>query len=118
MSSIHGIKFFGQQISEYGIRNHRVDFHALSQAFDCILNNNIINVGEWYLYSGDEVDDEGNPYDIFQHYIISKDGVEILRHWTDEIIYYNQELDIYLWCVTHYGTAWDYVLTDIEIKEE
>ena len=35
---------------------------------------------------------------------------------TDEIVYYNEELDMYVWGITHYGTSWDYVLTDIAIK--
>ena len=33
---------------------------------------------------------------------------------------YNETLDIWLWGVTHYGTSWDYVLTNIRCnaKEE
>ena len=54
--------------------------------------------------------------EIFQYYIISDDGAEILKHWTNEIVYYIPVLDIYVWGVTHYGTAWDYVLTDIKIN--
>lgn len=29
------------------------------------------------------------------------------------IVYYNETLDLYVWGVTHWGTSWDYVLTDI-----
>lgn len=63
----------------------------------------------------DELQEE-HYLDIFQYYIISDSGAEILSEWTDEIVLYNEELNINLWCVTHYGTAWDYVLTDIECK--
>ena len=56
------------------------------------------------------------PPEIFQYFIISDQGAEILKEYTDEIIYYNDELDMYVWGVTHWGTAWDYVLTDIRIK--
>lgn len=58
--------------------------------------------------------------DIFQCYIISEAGAEILKDYTDEIVFYNSNLDMYVWGVTHYGTAWDYVLTDIKCngKEE
>ena len=52
--------------------------------------------------------------DVFQWFIISEHGASILQEYTDEIVYYNEELNIYLWGVTHYGTSWDYVLTDIE----
>lgn len=117
MKAIRGTKFFGHKVSEHGIKNHKVDYRTLSQVFDCVLNNNIVAVGKWNLWCGNEIDEDGEPYEVFQHYIISKEGAEILRDWTDEIVYYNDELDIYLWCITHWGTAWDYVLTDIKIEE-
>lgn len=51
--------------------------------------------------------------EIFQYYIIDENGAEILKDYTDEIVMYNAELDMYVWGVTHWGTSWDYVLTDI-----
>ena len=51
--------------------------------------------------------------EVFQWFIISDNGAEILKEWTEEIVFYNAELDMYVWGVTHYGTSWDYVLTDI-----
>jgi DNA repair exonuclease SbcCD ATPase subunit len=59
---------------------------------------------------------EAHYEDIYQYFIISDNGAEILKNWTDEIVMYNEELDMYVWCVTHYGTSWDYVLTDIELN--
>ena len=57
---------------------------------------------------------EDAHYDeIFQYFIISDNGAEILQYWTNEIVFYNEELDMYIWGVTHWGTGWDYVLTDI-----
>ena len=56
--------------------------------------------------------------EIFQWYIIDGNGAEILEYWTDEIVYYNYALDMYVWGVTHFGTSWSYVLTDIKIEEE
>ena len=58
--------------------------------------------------------EEEHCHDIFQYYIVSDEGARILSEDTNEIVLYNEEFDINLWCVTHYGTAWDYVLTDIE----
>ena len=55
-----------------------------------------------------------NYPEIYQWFIISSNGAEILKDYTNEIVYYNEELDLYLWGVTHWGTAWDYVLTDIK----
>lgn len=54
--------------------------------------------------------------EIFQYFIISEQGANILKEWTDEIVYYNETLDIYVWGVTHLGTVWDYVLTDIQLN--
>ena len=50
--------------------------------------------------------------DVYQWYIVSDAGARILEE-INEIVYYCEELDMYLWGVTHYGTSWDYVLTDI-----
>ena len=49
----------------------------------------------------------------YQYYIVSDNGAEILKE-INEIVYYNEELDMYVWGVTHYGTSWSYVLTDIK----
>ena len=55
--------------------------------------------------------------EIYQYYIISDSGKDILKYHTNEIIYYIPVLDIYIWGVTHWGTSWDYVLTNIKIEE-
>ena len=54
--------------------------------------------------------------EIFQYFIISDNGAEILKDYTDEIVFYNETLDMYVWGVTHWGTSWDYVLTDIKLN--
>lgn len=54
--------------------------------------------------------------DIFQYFIVDDSGAEILKR-ADEIVFYCEKLDMYVWGVTHWGTSWDYVLTSIEIKE-
>ena len=55
--------------------------------------------------------------EIFQYYIVDDNGAEILKEF-NEIVFYNSELDMYLWGVTHYGTSWDYVLTDIPCEKK
>ena len=64
-----------------------------------------------------EYEQENNP-EIYQYYIISDNGAEILQTWTNEIVYYIDYLDIYVWGVTHLGTSWDYVLTNIKIEKD
>lgn len=60
---------------------------------------------------------EREQYDdteIFQWFIIDDWGAGLLQE-INEIVYYNETLDMYLWGVTHYGTSWDYVLTSVKI---
>lgn len=58
--------------------------------------------------------EEDEPQEVFQWYIISDNGADILKEWLpSEVLYYNEELDLYVWGVTHWGTSWDYVLTSI-----
>ena len=64
-----------------------------------------------------EQEQDNNP-EIFQYFIISDYGAQILQELTDEIVYYLPVIDCYVWGVTHWGTSWDYVLTDIPIEIE
>lgn len=58
--------------------------------------------------------EQDNEPEIFQYYIVDDWGARLLQD-IDEVVYYNEKLDMYLWGVTHYGTSWDYVLTNIKI---
>ena len=51
--------------------------------------------------------------EVYQWFIISDNGAELLQDYTDEVLYYSDSLDCYVWGVCHWGTSWDYVLTDI-----
>ena len=62
-----------------------------------------------------ELEEEETLPEIFQYFIVSDNGAEILEE-CNEIVFYNKELDMYLWGVTHFGTSWDYVLTDIKLN--
>jgi len=138
--------FYGRKISLYGIQHGRVDYAALGGSFDCILNNKImfcdtLGYESWELVNGsdydyfngdgDEIDyeafcdleDQGldcnaEMKEFFQYYIISDRGADILKEWTNETVWYNEYIDCYLWGVTHWGTSWEYVLTDIEFTKE
>ena len=113
--------FYGNKVSDYGIKHGYVDYRTLAKSFDAVLNNDIMQktwgiVGEWELVSGCDYDEENDNYiNIYQYYIVSDNAVLILEE-AEEIVYYNEELDMYVWCVTHYGTSWDYVLTNIKLE--
>lgn len=42
--------------------------------------------------------------EIFQFYII-QDPDFLIEH-TDEIVFHDEELDLYIWGIDHFGTAW------------
>lgn len=152
--------YYGNAISDYGMKNGYVDYATLAKAFDAVLNNDIMNltyeIGSWEQVSGiidntDEIEaleekrdgleeqNENNQsqiveneineineqieeleseqcdgMEVFQWFIVDDWGARLLQG-IDEIVYYNDTLDMYLWGVTHYGTSWDYVLTNIII---
>lgn len=119
--------FYGNEVSCYGVEHNRVDYGTLAKCFDAVLCNDITTLfysvidgvyNEPEIYNGCDYDEENDCYyDIFQYYIISEYGAEILEHCTNEIVYYLPALNMYVWGVTHFGTSWDYVLTDIKIDE-
>lgn len=114
-----GKYFCGNEISAYGQEHNRLDYATFAKAFDAILNNSIMekgwNIGNgWELVNGSDYDEENDEYtEVYQWFIVSDEGAQMIQDYTDEILYYHEELDIYLWGVTHWGTSWDYVLMDI-----
>lgn len=118
-------RFMGHEVSSYGQKMGYVDYMTLAKAVgDMVLANDLIVktdgvIGYWEIENAPELADDEDYYpEIFQWYVITEKGAELLSKWTDEFVYYNDELYMYLWGVTHFGTSWDYVLTDIKIKEE
>lgn len=117
-----GKYFCGNEISNYGKEHGFLDYDTFSRAFNHVLNNSIFELGQgigygWELDNGLDFDYEEEEIveepEVFQWYIVSDSGAQIIQDYTNEILYYHDELDIYLWGVTHWGTEWDYVLTDI-----
>lgn len=132
--------WYGVEVSDYGLKHNKLDYSTLAKLVgNTILNNELIkfDVDYWNTIQGSELtyyDNEKEEYvdyddienwddisenyvDIFQYYIIDNRGVEILQELApNEIIFYNEKLDVYLWGITHWGTSWDYVLTDIELN--
>lgn len=105
-------KVFGVEVSKYGIEHGRLDFAALSKIVGHHIFNGMIrneDEYEWELVAG-TIDED--TY-IASDYIIYGSGYEFLKEYTDEIVFYNESYHMYIWGVTHYGTAWDHVLTDI-----
>ena len=108
-------RVFGQEVSKYGLENGYLDYHTLAKIVgNRILNNYVMGFtgyDDWDLVNGED------EQEVYQYYIISESGYWMLENFTDELVYYHEELDMYLWGITHFGTSWDYVLTDIKLVE-
>lgn len=107
-------KVYGEEVSKYGLENGYSDYRTLGKIVGPMILNNEIRANtleDWEIVAGafDEM--------IFQDYIITEQGYEFLAEYTDEIVFYNERLDLYIWGITHFGTSWDYVLTDIKLVE-
>ena len=113
-------KAFGHTVSDYALEHGYLDYLTLSKIVgDMVLSNYMMQyMGSlgWELVNGDDIDEEGEYHEIYQWYIITDSGARFLEEHTDEIVYYHEEMDMYVWGITHFGTSWDYVLTDIKLK--
>ncbi len=136
--------FYGNKVSAYGLEHGYVDYACLAKSFDAVLCNKIVEVDEDFICNqlcgtavsyynnetGDEISEEAyyelsteeqsNYYEsyteVYQWYLVTAAGYSILED-AGELVYYSEKLDCYVWGVTHYGTSWDYVLTNIELDE-
>ena len=117
--TLTGSFWYGHEASEYAKESGYLDYGTFSDAFAHILNNDIINFegAEFYCITDNEYDEETDSYmEVFQYYIVPEWAVEEILKDAGEIVYYSEPLGVYLWGVTHYGTPWESVLTDIKIN--
>ena len=100
------------------LREKRTNYREMIN-FCCdgmILNNDIIQElsksDSYYfdVFCGLDYDEEEDTYtEVYQYYIINYQDAERLAEYTNELVYYNEALDLYILGVTHWGTSWDYV---------
>lgn len=110
----------GQENALYGYLSYRDMIDYFTDGC-LILNNNLINIeingdyAYWELENGQDYDEENDYYlDVYQYYIIDENDAERLKNNTHELIYYNNELDMYLLGVTHFGSSWRIVPSDFK----
>lgn len=110
--------FCGTKIPEQDIKQGYISYRTLATPFSVILCNDIVNVDyEMELVNSTDYNDETDEYyDIYQYYIIDNEFANVLTDYTDEIVYYSNKLNVYVWGVTHFGTSWDIVCTDIKLE--
>ena len=110
--------YYGKLIlNDYEKQHKRLSYSNMLKVFtdDSYILNNIIAKKFDFDFLDESLYDL-EELTIYQYYIISEYTAEKLQKHTNEIILYNSDLDMYLLGVGHFGTSWDYVLTDIKIE--
>lgn len=128
------------KISSKGLEIGYLDYSALaSMLYDGMILNNDLELesflyelpdGAWFeqyeTFLEDEslTEDEYDAYEyfydamesVYQCYMVSDRDARFLLD-AGELVIYSDDLNINLWCIGHYGTAWSYVYSNAEIKE-
>lgn len=106
-------------LNEEEIKTGRISYKRLVDRFcnNRVLCNNINGLDDsiWDNVIMGNVDD-----DIFQYYLVdmSEWDLEYAKEFEGELILsYSNMLDLYILMVDHWGTSWDYVMTEIEWTE-
>lgn len=106
-----------KDLTSYELENNRLSYRHLFYDDDSlVLCNNIADdYEELELLSGYDYDEENDEYpDVYQYYIIDDDLAKRLQE-INKLVYYHNRLDIYVLGVTHFGTSWNYILTDLKL---
>ena len=73
------------------------------------------------LINGNDYNEENGEYEeIFQYFLFDASDwtIEKIKSCTDLIVYYCNDLELYVLGVDHYGTSWDYVLTSVDFTTD
>ena len=95
----------------FKMTNYRTAAHWCGTSL--ILCNNIAEIDEglWENCRFPLEDEDETPVEVYQFYLTdcSEDTVEYLERSFGLLFTYSEKLDLYVLCVDHWGTAWDYV---------
>ena len=123
MKSESIINFFKKLINERINYAEMIDFCCDNM----ILNNDLeseLSKRDFYFepYCGElyneEEEEEDYYMEVYQQYIISERDAERIAEYTNETVIYSEELNLYLLCVTHFGTPWNGVSANWKTVDE
>ena len=104
-----------EKMGEYEKEQGRASYLTLVNYFigDRVLCNNIVNIDDSVYMN---MENAGENSEIYQYFICNIGGYDreqALR--AGLILSYSDMLDCDVLCVDHFGTSWDYVLTDVKL---
>ena len=126
-----------EKLNDYEKEHNKISFKRLVEKLfsDMILCNDITKLfyseidgkyTEPKIEIGTDYDEETDEQvDIYQYFIVDFNNwtYKLMTKYKEQfgkefVLYYIEELNLYILGVTHWGTGWDYVLTDIEPSED
>lgn len=112
------------KLNEYEKKQGKISYKTLVRYLftDMILCNNIEKVDNYLFDSvvcGEIYDEECGEYtEIYQYFIVDfpNFALDFIEKYCKKevLLFYSDLLDLYILGVDHFGTGWDYVLTDFE----
>lgn len=92
---------------------------------DMVLCNDIQNIEDYSIYDNmeyerdeEEENDDWEYPDIYQWFIVEPHNYWFEQYKDNFVMTYSDKLNVWILCVTHFGTGWDYVATDVKIIDE
>ena len=97
---VYNGRIYGVKVSEYGLEKGYFDYKALAEIVGDAIRNNTIRdrtLEDWKVVNG--------TYStmIMMDLIISENDYRMLKEYTDELVFYNEYLDIYILAIDHWG---------------
>ena len=101
------------------LTNYATAAHWLNGSL--LMCDNIVNVDPSIVENSrfETYDDETGEYtEIYQYYLTNYDAgdVEFLKAHFGLLFTYSEMLELYILCVDHYGTSWDYVTVQTDLE--
>ena len=105
-----------EELNSEELRTGRVSYKRIIDRYisDLVLCNNIENL-EPYEELYDNMQNGYEDMEIYQYYVCNLTEFEkekLLEYGI--ILSYSNVLDVDVLCVDHFGTSWDYVMTDVK----
>ena len=105
------------ELNEQELKSGKVSYRRIIDRYihDLVLCNNIVEIEEFLECQLYDTYGEINDLEIYQYYLcnLNEYEEETLKEW-GILLAYSNKLELDVLCVDHFGTSWDYVLTDVE----
>ena len=113
-----------EKMGEYEKEQGKASYKTIVDYFigNIVLCNNIANIDESVFCNMDIIeneDDEESYQEIYQYYLCNVGSYDKQCAQKAGLIFsYSDMLDCDILCVDHYGTSWDYVLTNVKLFDD